>query len=130
MQAGRQRGALPLIRKFNEHSERLLNAAEYAIPGTHFDMFPHISQRSTKQATACQRGAHVTCPVSVYRSLNHFVQDPYSELVLEDLQGGDDLSGIPLEMKDRDRYFNGGPGMSQRTEDVSYYLLAMSPCPR
>ncbi|KAK0225922.1 hypothetical protein IW262DRAFT_1267984 [Armillaria fumosa] len=27
MQAGRQRGALPLIRKFNEHSERLLNAA-------------------------------------------------------------------------------------------------------
>jgi transcription initiation factor TFIIH subunit 1 len=27
MQAGRQRGALPLMRKFNEHSERLLNAA-------------------------------------------------------------------------------------------------------
>ncbi|KAF5370570.1 hypothetical protein D9758_001928 [Tetrapyrgos nigripes] len=27
MQAGRQRGALPLIRKFNEHSERLLNSA-------------------------------------------------------------------------------------------------------
>lgn len=29
MQAGRQRGALPLIRKFNEHSERLLNSALY-----------------------------------------------------------------------------------------------------
>ncbi|KAJ8077275.1 RNA polymerase II transcription factor B subunit 1 [Marasmius tenuissimus] len=27
MQAGRQKGALPLIRKFNEHSERLLNTA-------------------------------------------------------------------------------------------------------
>ncbi|KAF9060658.1 hypothetical protein BDP27DRAFT_1339317 [Rhodocollybia butyracea] len=27
MQAGKQRGALPLIRKFNEHSERLLNSA-------------------------------------------------------------------------------------------------------
>ncbi|KAF4598194.1 TFB1 family protein [Pleurotus pulmonarius] len=27
MQAGRQRGALPLIRKFNEHSEKLLNSA-------------------------------------------------------------------------------------------------------
>jgi len=27
MQAGRQRGALPLIRKFNDHSERLLNSA-------------------------------------------------------------------------------------------------------
>ena len=27
MQAGRQRGALPLIRKFNEHSERLLKSA-------------------------------------------------------------------------------------------------------
>lgn len=28
MRAGSQKGALPLIRKFNEHSERLLNAAE------------------------------------------------------------------------------------------------------
>ncbi|TFK44377.1 hypothetical protein BDQ12DRAFT_620409 [Crucibulum laeve] len=32
MQAGRQRGALPLIRKFNEHSERLLNSALGDIP--------------------------------------------------------------------------------------------------
>ena len=31
MKAGRQRGALPLIRKFNEHSERLLNSALYVI---------------------------------------------------------------------------------------------------
>ena len=30
MQAGKQRGALPLIRKFNEHSERLLKSAMYA----------------------------------------------------------------------------------------------------
>lgn len=29
MQAGKQRGALPLIRKFNEHSERLLKASVY-----------------------------------------------------------------------------------------------------
>lgn len=27
MRAGRQRGALPLIRKFNDHSERLLDSA-------------------------------------------------------------------------------------------------------
>lgn len=27
MQAGRQKAVLPLIRKFNEHSERLLNSA-------------------------------------------------------------------------------------------------------
>ncbi len=27
MRAGRQKGALPLIRKFNEHSERLLRSA-------------------------------------------------------------------------------------------------------
>jgi len=27
MRAGKQKGALPLIRKFNEHSERLLNSA-------------------------------------------------------------------------------------------------------
>ncbi|KAJ7680559.1 hypothetical protein DFH06DRAFT_1163498 [Mycena polygramma] len=32
MVAGRQRGALPLIRKFNEHSERLLNSALGDIP--------------------------------------------------------------------------------------------------
>ncbi|KAG0701322.1 hypothetical protein DFH29DRAFT_927275 [Suillus ampliporus] len=32
MQAGRQRGALPLIRKFNEHSERLLNSALGEVP--------------------------------------------------------------------------------------------------
>ena len=31
MQAGRQKGALPLIRKFNEHSERLLNSALYVL---------------------------------------------------------------------------------------------------
>lgn len=29
MQAGKQRGVLPLIRRFNEHSERLLNSAMY-----------------------------------------------------------------------------------------------------
>lgn len=34
MQAGRQRGALPLIRKFNEHSERLLNSALGEGPAT------------------------------------------------------------------------------------------------
>ncbi|KAJ7647140.1 hypothetical protein FB45DRAFT_892517 [Roridomyces roridus] len=33
MIAGRQRGALPLIRKFNEHSERLLNSALGDLPG-------------------------------------------------------------------------------------------------
>ncbi|KAK2464236.1 hypothetical protein APHAL10511_003693 [Amanita phalloides] len=32
MQAGRQKGALPLIRKFNEHSERLLNSALGGLP--------------------------------------------------------------------------------------------------
>ncbi|KAF7306057.1 hypothetical protein HMN09_00760600 [Mycena chlorophos] len=34
MLAGRQRGALPLIRKFNEHSERLLNSALGEIPAS------------------------------------------------------------------------------------------------
>ncbi|KAF7315490.1 hypothetical protein MIND_00064200 [Mycena indigotica] len=34
MLAGRQRGALPLIRKFNEHSERLLNSALGDIPAS------------------------------------------------------------------------------------------------
>ncbi|KAF5325666.1 hypothetical protein D9611_000372 [Ephemerocybe angulata] len=34
MQAGRQKGAIPLIRKFNEHSERLLNSALGDLPPT------------------------------------------------------------------------------------------------
>ncbi|KAF9568021.1 hypothetical protein CPC08DRAFT_655518 [Agrocybe pediades] len=34
MRAGRQKAALPLIRKFNEHSERLLNAALGELPPT------------------------------------------------------------------------------------------------
>ncbi|KAG6867827.1 hypothetical protein C0993_010586 [Termitomyces sp. T159_Od127] len=34
MQAGRQKGAMPLIRKFNEHSERLLNSALGAMPAS------------------------------------------------------------------------------------------------
>lgn len=32
MQAGRQKAVLPLIRKFNEHSERLLNSALWVAP--------------------------------------------------------------------------------------------------
>lgn len=35
MQAGKQRGALPLIRKFNEHSERLLKASGYVLLASH-----------------------------------------------------------------------------------------------
>jgi hypothetical protein len=34
MQAGRQRGALPLIRELDEHSERLLNFA-LSVPSFH-----------------------------------------------------------------------------------------------
>jgi len=34
MQAGKQRGALPLIRKFNEHSERLLKSAMCVWPNS------------------------------------------------------------------------------------------------
>jgi len=36
MQAGKQRGALPLIRKFNEHSERLLKSAMCVWPPVTF----------------------------------------------------------------------------------------------
>ncbi|KAI5123068.1 hypothetical protein M0805_000502 [Coniferiporia weirii] len=74
MQAGRQRGALPLIRKFNEHSERLLNAAE----------------GSPSKRRRLDDG-----------------ESPYGQIDLDDLHDAQTSTGIVLEMRDRDRYFDG-----------------------
>ncbi|PPQ99447.1 hypothetical protein CVT24_005254 [Panaeolus cyanescens] len=76
MQAGRQKAALPLIRKFNEHSERLLNSALGDIP-------------------AAKR-----------RRLDHG-EDGLAEIVIDDLQDPESSDGIPLDMQDRQRYFEG-----------------------
>ena len=43
MQAGRQKGALPLIRKFNEHSERLLRSALCVCRFSH-DVDPDVAK--------------------------------------------------------------------------------------
>ncbi|KAF9222739.1 hypothetical protein BS17DRAFT_783312 [Gyrodon lividus] len=97
MQAGRQRGALPLIRKFNEHSERLLNSALGEAP-----------------------------PGKRRRMDSGDGQSPFSQIEYDDLQDHESSSGVPLEMQDRQRYFEGqlgrvggaGGGGDERREAV------------
>jgi transcription initiation factor TFIIH subunit 1 len=78
MKAGRQRGALPLIRKFNEHSERLLNSALGDVP------------RSKRRRVDGGDG-----------------ENSFSEIEYDDLQDHESSPGILLEMQDRQRYFEG-----------------------
>ncbi|OAX40366.1 hypothetical protein K503DRAFT_864674 [Rhizopogon vinicolor AM-OR11-026] len=79
MQAGRQRGALPLIRKFNEHSERLLNSALGDVPP---------AKRRRTDGGDNDDGT-------------------YSQIMLDDLLDPEAASGIALQMQDRERYFEG-----------------------
>lgn len=80
MQAGRQRGALPLIRKFNEHSERLLNSA--------------LGEEG---------------PANKRRRLGGEDGDGegWGQVDLDDLHEPEAMDGIVLEMQDRQRYFEG-----------------------
>ncbi|KAH7929824.1 hypothetical protein BV22DRAFT_1056017 [Leucogyrophana mollusca] len=78
MQAGRQRGALPLIRKFNEHSERLLNSA--------MGDNPPSKRRRTDGGDS---------------------NDNYGQIDLDDLHDPEASAGIVLDMQDRQRYFEG-----------------------
>ncbi|KAJ8588869.1 hypothetical protein M405DRAFT_842250 [Rhizopogon salebrosus TDB-379] len=78
MQAGRQRGALPLIRKFNEHSERLLNSALGEVP-----------------------------PAKRRRTDGGDENDGYAPIMLDDLFDPEAAGGIALQMQDRERYFEG-----------------------
>ncbi|KAG1729203.1 uncharacterized protein EDB91DRAFT_1159997 [Suillus paluster] len=80
MQAGRQRGALPLIRKFNEHSERLLNSALGEVQ-------PAKRRRIDNS--------------------NDDDDDEYAQITLDDLRDPEATSGIALQMQDRERYFEG-----------------------
>ena len=91
MQAGRQRGALPLIRKFNEHSERLLNSALGETP------------------PAKRRRLDVSFLFSFLKKYaSQFVGQPDDfELDIEDLHDPESSTGILLEMQDRQRYFEG-----------------------
>ncbi|KAJ3550103.1 hypothetical protein NM688_g5109 [Phlebia brevispora] len=78
MQAGKQKAVLPLIRKFNEHSSRLLN-------------------------TVLSRGE----PATKKRRLEEGVEERYAQLDLEDLHDNESSAGILLDMQDRQRYFEG-----------------------
>ncbi|EMD37872.1 hypothetical protein CERSUDRAFT_105750 [Gelatoporia subvermispora B] len=75
MQAGKQRAVLPLIRKFNEHSERLLNTT--------------LGEPATKRRRT-----------DVAEGPGH-----YSQIDLEDLHDNQTSGGIVLNMQDRERYF-------------------------
>ncbi|CCM01145.1 uncharacterized protein FIBRA_03193 [Fibroporia radiculosa] len=75
MQAGKQRAVLPLIRKFNEHSGRLLNTA--------------LGERTAKRRR-----------VDVGEGTDHI-----SQLDLDDLHDSQTSVGILLDMQDRQRYF-------------------------
>ncbi|KAF9482165.1 hypothetical protein BDN70DRAFT_875466 [Pholiota conissans] len=77
MRAGRQKAALPLIRKFNEHSERLLNSALGEVPP------------------------------AKRRRLDHGDLDSYAQIEIEDLRDEEAAAGIILDMQDRQRYFEG-----------------------
>ncbi|PVG02486.1 hypothetical protein CPB86DRAFT_864878 [Serendipita vermifera] len=78
MQAGKQKSSLPLIRKFNEHSERLLNSALG-------DMRP----------------------VKRIKLDNVQSNKDYDEVDIEDLHKDDDHVGVALDMANRQRYFEG-----------------------
>ncbi|KAG8834705.1 RNA polymerase II transcription factor B subunit 1 [Serendipita sp. 399] len=81
MQAGKQKSSLPLIRKFNEHSERLLNSALGEITSSRT-----IRPASTEKAVA------------------------FEEIDMEDLHGGESQAGIALDMQNLQRYFEGRSG--------------------
>ncbi|KAJ7091198.1 hypothetical protein C8R44DRAFT_844319 [Mycena epipterygia] len=98
MIAGRQRGALPLIRKFNEHSERLLNSA-------------------LGEAPAAKR-----------QKLNNDASETYGQIDIDDLHDPEASAGIVLEMQDRQRYFEGGisntaPGAETTPKVVDIKML-------
>ncbi|KAJ3567587.1 hypothetical protein NP233_g6270 [Leucocoprinus birnbaumii] len=96
MQPGRQKGALPLIRKFNEHSERLLNSALGEVP-------PAKRRRLDPG------------------------EDPYTQIDFEDLHDAEASAGILLEMKDRQRYFEGRMA-SQAEEEAAANKVKQITC--
>ncbi|KAG2338652.1 hypothetical protein BDR05DRAFT_984654 [Suillus weaverae] len=97
MQAGRQRGALPLIRKFNEHSERLLNSA-LSVPSLH-----NINTTTDR----LNRGEVPPAKRRRIDSGNDDDEDAYAQITLDDLRDPEAMSGITLQMQDRERYFEG-----------------------
>ena len=80
MRAGSQRGSLPLMRRFNEHSERLLDSA--------------LGKDPTRSRTTIDGG-------------NAGARDYYREIELEDLQTRQAANRVALNMQDQHRYASG-----------------------
>ncbi|KAG8863526.1 RNA polymerase II transcription factor B subunit 1 [Tulasnella sp. 330] len=91
MQAGKQRQALPLIRRFNEHSQRLLDSALGSEP-------PSKRRRLT--------------PVDGNEDADN---DYIDQIIIDDLQAPPSTVGIPLEMRDRQKYFEGSRAVDSGT---------------
>ncbi|KAF8270272.1 hypothetical protein EI94DRAFT_1798336 [Lactarius quietus] len=93
MQAGKQRGALPLIRKFNEHSNACSSPLCGSTDGTG-------KRRRLDSGDASDSGGH------------------YSQIDLADLHNPESSSGILLEMQDRQRYFESRAGAAASGEQA------------
>ena len=130
MQAGKQRGALPLIRKFNEHSERLLKSAVCAIlasttrPGSKdVPIDPRKAPASGGKWIQGMLMMYAVLRISTLTS-SHSVhpvqssQDYYSQIDLADLHNPESSAGILLEMQDRQRYFEARPGAAPSAEQA------------
>lgn len=98
MQPGKQRAVLPLIRRFNEHSERLLASALGDLP-------PAKRRRVDTGDDA---------------------RDEYADIDIADLHDEAASLGIALEMKDQQRYFEarsaGNKGDAAQTVDLPSIL--------
>jgi hypothetical protein len=70
MQAGRQKAVLPLIRKFNEHSERLLNSAMWAIRMIIKQTINRLSRGDNPPAKRrrLDNGEVIASPISIRRT--------------------------------------------------------------
>lgn len=105
MQAGKQRSSLPLMRRFNEHSEKLLRSYTDAGLDAESDRFA-----STGGAT----GDPLVSDGPHKRAKTERARDELrrAELDFEDLHASQGAKEIPLdmEMQDRQKYFEGRSG--------------------
>lgn len=124
MQAGRQRGALPLIRKFNEHSERLLNSAlrvvlySACVVYTYLITGAKVLPQSDSERTL-MRFVHSTMPLKLPHKISS--QREIEGIDIEDLHNPEAFTGIALEMQDSQRYFEGR--MKEGQEDISKEVI-------
>ena len=91
MRAGSQRSSLPLMRRFNEHSERLLDSA--------------LGKDPTRSRTTIDGG-------------NAGARDYYREIELEDLHTRQSANRVALNMQDQHRYAHGRVSAKRTLDDA------------